>query len=201
MNPNIDRHLFNIDIPTGAPSKGSLLVAEPFLREEYFRHAVISLIDHGGESGSMGVVMNRRISHRLQSVIEGIKTKEPIDLFCGGPMSTDRLYFLHTLGDLIPGSNTIADGLYVGGDFGAAIDYVNHGYPLDGFIRFFLGYSGWSHGQLEEEVANNVWAVIPSARPVSMLTGSEDSYWHRYVRQLGASHKGWLMHPGNPHAN
>ena len=198
---DFDRRLFNIDIPSDTPTKGSLLVAEPFLREDYFRHSVISIIDHGEGAGTMGVGMNRQTAYPLQSLIQGINRKKPIEVFCGGPMSGNRLYFLHTLGEIIPASTPVASGLFVGGDFHSIIEYINQGYPIEGFLRFFLGYSGWSPGQLEEEVANNVWAVAPLSEPSSLLTGSEDAYWHRYVRQLGESHKGWLYHPQNPHAN
>lgn len=63
---DFDRRLFNIDIPSDTPTKGSLLVAEPFLREDYFRHSVISIIDHGDGAGTMGVVMNRQTAYPLQ---------------------------------------------------------------------------------------------------------------------------------------
>lgn len=198
---NLDSQIFNIDIPSGPPARGSLLVAEPFLREQYFRHAVISIIDYGSGESAMGVVMNRLTAYPLQSLIEGIKIKKPIEVYCGGPMSNNRLYFVHTLGDLIPQTHPVTDGLYVGGDFNSIIKYINTGYPTEGFLRFFLGYSGWSPLQLEEEVNNKVWAVTNITNPASLLTGSEDQYWHRYVRELGDKYKGWRIHPSNPQSN
>lgn len=83
----------------------------------------------------------------------------------------------------------------------AVREYVNLGYPLEGYLRFFLGYSGWSRLQLDEEISNRVWAVTESTDYSSMLTGSEDPYWHRYVRMLGKRFRGWRFHPRNPHAN
>ncbi|MCM1349395.1 MAG: YqgE/AlgH family protein [Firmicutes bacterium] len=199
---NFDKTIFNINIPSPNPTQGSLLVAEPFLRDACFHHGVIALIDHDSPSGSMGVVMNRQTSHTLQSVLDSVKVKTPIPLFCGGPMSVDRLFFVHTLDEsIIPGSRTIAPGLFVGGDFDSMLDYVNDGYPIDGHVRFFLGYSGWSPGQLDEEISNSVWAVasIPSAH--QLLSGTEDAYWHRCVRMLGNDYRGWRYHPRNPHSN
>ena len=79
--------------------------------------------------------------------------------------------------------------------------YVNTGYPLEGFIRFFIGYSGWSREQLDEELESKVWAVAGCEDHHKLLTGAHDSYWHRYVKSLGTDFRGWLYHPHNPHCN
>ena len=60
--PNLDRSLFRIDMPTGDPKPGVLLVAEPFLREEHFNHAVISLIEYKKGENPMGLVLNKPTS-------------------------------------------------------------------------------------------------------------------------------------------
>lgn len=198
---DFDKKIFNIDIPGKSPSVGSLLVSEPFLKEDYFHHTVICMADYAPDSTAMGIVLNRQTAYTLQGLISGITIEQPIPVFCGGPMAYDRLFFLHTLGDIIPDSRQITEGLYVGGDFNAIINYINHGYPLEGYVRFFVGYSGWSRLQLDEEISNKVWAVTESTDNNALLTGSEDSFWHRYVRQLGNDYRGWRYHPRNPHAN
>jgi len=198
---DFDKSIFNIDIPGRKPSVGSLLVSEPFLKENYFNHSVICIADYAPDSTAMGIVLNRQTAYTLQKLVSEATLKEPVPVFCGGPMAYDRLFFLHTLGDIIPDSRQIADGLYVGGDFKSIMNYVNLGYPIEGYVRFFVGYSGWSRLQLDEEINNNVWAVTDSADYSALLTGSEDSYWHRYVRQLGKDYRGWRYHPRNPHAN
>lgn len=194
--------LFNIDISTRRiPSPGSLLVAEPFLRERYFHHAVIALVDYEPRGSAMGIVMNNRTSYTLQDLLPSVEIETPVPVFCGGPMSCDRLYFMHALGDLIPDSREVCEGLYIGGDFETTLSIVNDGYPTDGNLRFFLGYSGWGTEQLDEELLKNVWAVtdIPSVN--GLLTGEEDAYWHNIVRGMGEKYRGWLYHPRNPHSN
>ena len=62
--------------------------------------------------------------------------------------------------------------MYIGGDFDCMIDYVNAGYPLEGFVRFCLGYSGWDVGQLDDELKNNVWAVTSMKDADTILQGS-----------------------------
>lgn len=195
--------LFNIDIPTGIePHVGSLLVAEPFLRESYFNHAVIVMVDYLPGQSAMGVVLNNLSEYTLQDVIEGVKAEKPIPVYCGGPVGSDRLYFLHTLGDLIPDSTQIAEGLWLGGDFDALMSIINDGYDIEGRLRFFLGYSGWTAGQLENEIAQRVWAVSPmSVNPATLFEIDDDKIWHRVVSNLGPDFRGWFYHPKNVLAN
>lgn len=194
--------LFNIDISTRAiPSTGSLLVAEPFLRERYFHHAVICLVDYEPRGSAMGIVLNNRTSYTLQDLLPSVKSKIPVPIYCGGPMSCDRLYFMHTLGDLIPDSREITPGLSIGGDFDAMLSIVNDGYAAEGHLRFFLGYSGWGVEQLDGELLKNVWAVTDIPSVTDILSGEEDAYWHRIVRSMGSRYRGWLYHPRNPHSN
>lgn len=194
--------LFNIDLPTAQPHEGALLVAEPFLRDDYFLHAVICMVDYeDADSPAMGIVLNRQTAYALQDLIENIHIEEKIPVFCGGPVAYDRLYFLHTLGDIIPGGREVRPGLWIGGDFECMIDYINSGYPTEGKIRFFVGYSGWSTGQLKQEVEAHTWAVAEIRSNESLLSQGEDELWHDAVRSLGEEHRGWLFHPRNPHAN
>ena len=215
-----NKEIFNINIPGEQPSKGCLLVAEPFLREKWFNHAVIYMLDYEGVGeSSMGIVLNHPTDTTLWEIFS---EKAPADsevadlkVYCGGPVGTDRLYFLHTLGDtIIPGAQklgafkadneTVALGnsLWIGGDFEAAKDYVRMGYPVDGHIRFFIGYSGWSPRQLNDEVDMKTWAVIPEGRsPQQLLKGDGDAVWHESVRHLGPAYRSWLLHPQEPWAN
>lgn len=194
--------LFKIDISVRLPRPGSLLVAEPFLRESYFNHAVICLIDHAQGQTSMGVVLNRLSGHTLQELIDDVDVAADVPVYCGGPMSCDRLYFLHTLGSaVIPDAREVRNGLWIGGNFEAMKQYVNAGYPVEGNIRFFIGYSGWDAGQLDGELRKSVWAVTEFQSPEDLLCGEEDGMWHRYVRAMGPSYRGWRYHPQNPRAN
>jgi putative transcriptional regulator len=198
---NLDQFLNRIDLPIGTPSSGALLVAEPFLRESYFNHAVIYLVDYGRDITTMGIVMNKATGYTLSDILKSVTRKEPIPVYCGGPLSGDRLYFIHRLGDIIPGSKHIADGLYIGGNFDSMIEYINAGYPVDGLVRFYLGYSGWDAGQLDDELSKHVWAVTSPKNIDNILKGSEDGYWHGQVRSLGSSYRGWLYHPQYPSLN
>ena len=198
---NIDSLLFKIEMNHRTPFAGALLVSEPFLREDYFCHAVICIVEYEVGSSTMGIVLNKATDLTLNSLVPQINKDIFIPIYCGGPLSCDRLYFIHTLGDIIPQSQKISDGLYIGGDFEAIIEYINSGFPIKNNIRFFLGYSGWDPGQLEDELKHHVWAVSESNCNQKLLEGHGDKYWHKYVKTLGEEFRGWLYHPENPQMN
>ncbi|MDE6301402.1 MAG: YqgE/AlgH family protein [Muribaculaceae bacterium] len=200
---NLDSSFLKLSTLKRPVADGDLLVADPFLAEKWFNRAVISIIDHEVGEGTTGVVVNLPLETTLDSVIEGITREDPVSVYCGGPVSQDRLYFLHTLGEeVIPESRMYSPGLWLGGDFEAAIAYVNEGYPIDGFIRFFIGYSGWSAGQLDEEIKADTWALhSPLPDPHELLTGEGDAFWHTIVRRLGTHYRPWTLMPQNVQSN
>lgn len=200
---DITTNLFRIKSSYGTPAAGGLLVAEPFMDEGYFNHGVVSLIDYVSDQGATGTVMNNRTEYRLGELLDGVSSELNIPVFCGGPLGQDRLYFLHTLGsDIIPTARPYAPGMYVGGDFDAVIAYINAGYPVEGAVRFFLGYSNWCEGQLERELKEDSWAIAPMPQsPSDMLSSAGDSYWHRAVRSLGEAYRSWTLMPRNVCAN
>lgn len=202
MKGIFDNGMFDFRTVKRPPHRGSLLVAQPGLREGWFRHGVITLFDHDSEAGSMGVVMNNQLPLTLGSLLDGIKRKEDVPVYCGGPVNGDQLFFMHTLGDILDGALEVSPGLFVSGDFDAMKDYINSGYPIEGHIRFFVGYSGWDAGQLQQECADDVWAVTPTPfTPAEALTGADDAYWHKTVRAMGPAYASWLRHPKNPSLN
>lgn len=196
--------IFDFTTVKKVPTQGSLLVAEPFLREVYFCHSVVSLIDCDKKDNPIGVVLNNSTDIMLPKVLSEVNDSVKVPLYRGGPMGPDRLFFIHTLGEeIIPGARNYAPGLWVGGDFNAAIDYVNNGYPVDGFLRFFIGYSGWTYSQLLDEVQNNVWAVASPdiLSPMTLLDSVGDHLWHSAVRAMGPEYSMWKLHPLSRRSN
>lgn len=201
MPTDLRSTLFNIKLPTGRAKSGSLLVAEPFLKEECFNHAVILLVDHADGYASMGLTLNKATGYTLDEIVDEVSKSTGVPIYSGGPVGNDRMFYLHTLGNLFTGSIEIFPGLYIGGDYDEVLRYVNDGYPTDGMLRFYVGYTGWDPGQLKNEVESNVWAVTVPEDASQLLTGVEDPFWHRTVRAMGAEYRGWLFHPMNPNVN
>ncbi len=198
---DLDNTLFNINVASAIPSAGSFLVAEPFLREQHFNHAVILLLDYFPYKSAMGIVMNKLSGYKLSELMSESNIKKDVAVYCGGPVSTDRLFYIHRLPQFISGSSHIVNDLYVGGDFDDVCSYISQGLPLEGNIRFFIGYSGWDDGQLDEEVNDHVWATAPALKTSRYLTGDEDAYWHSVVRELGSRYRGWRYQPMDPKNN
>lgn len=191
--------LFKVESPKVQPHAGQVLVAEPFFGSEHFNHGVVSVIDYLASEGTTGVVLNNRTEYMLDDLLDGVPNDCGIPVFCGGPVGQDRLFFIHTLGPgIIPNARLYSDGLYVGGDFTQAIEYIKSGYPVDGCIRFFVGYTMWSVGMLENEILDNKWASVSESTPPDLLlTGAGDRFWHRTVRSLGPQYRSWNLLPRN----
>ena len=199
---NVDSSFLNLSTIKRPVKTGDLLVADPFLSEKWFNRAVISILDHDDE-GTTGTVLNIQLDTSLSQLIDGVRREDPVPVFCGGPVSQNRLFFVHTLGEeVIHGSRLISPGLWLGGDFDDAIAYVNEGYPIEGFIRFFVGYSGWSPGQLDSEIKSETWALLePPADGRSLLSGQGDAFWHDMVRRLGPHYRPWTLFPQDAQTN
>lgn len=134
----------------------NLLVAHPLLWDGYFRRAVIFLTFPEGPEGAMGFVLNFRTNLFLRDVRPGLK-RGNFPIYSGGPVATNNLFFFHNLGDKISESNEIAPNVFFGGNFDELIDLIEMGMVSDENLRLFIGYSGWSEGQLSEEIKNNAW--------------------------------------------
>lgn len=199
---NYEKLIFNTDIPYREPFAGNILVAQPFLEDEPFRHSVIQLIDKDNDGNFSGVILNRPSAARLTDVVENIILTEnnPI-VYIGGPVGLDTLIFIHDLYPLINDCKPIGNGLYLGGKLEDAIDYLNSSDNSDAHIRFFVGYSGWHTHQLQQEIDDHSWAVLNSLPVDTLFSEGVNSYWHRIVHLLGNDFKSWLYHPMNPSLN
>ena len=96
---NIDSDIFKIQSNNVLPSRGRILISEPFLRDATVGRSVILLVDHTDE-GSMGLVINKQLPLFLNDIIMEFKYLDEIPLYKGGPIATDTLFYLHTLSDI-----------------------------------------------------------------------------------------------------
>lgn len=180
------------------PVKGRVLISEPFMGDYYFGRSVILLAEHNEES-SFGVIINKRVTAKFNEVLKDFPNFDAL-VFLGGPVETDSLFYLHTLGNQLEGAAEILDGLYWGGDIEALkelilIKKVN---PAD--IRFFVGYSGWSPNQLEEELKRNSW-VISNFSKNDLLKMNPEEMWEKLLENLGGNYKYWTKFPIDPTMN
>ena len=195
---NIDSDIFKIQSNNVLPSRGKILISEPFLRDVTFGRSVILLIDHT-EEGSMGLVINKQLPLLLNDIIMEFKYIDEIPLYKGGPIATDTLFYLHKLAD-IPGAISICKGLYLNGDFEEIKRYILQGNKISEHIRFFLGYSGWESEQLSNEIRENTWLVSEEKKSYLMKSDTKDM-WRKALEKLGSKYETWSRFPQVPTLN
>jgi putative transcriptional regulator len=156
----------------------------PQLGDSTFKRAVVLVLEHG-ESGSMGLVINRNASLTLgelaknQSLsIAPERVNQPV--FMGGPVETHRGFVLHD-DERVTEKHEVVPGLYLS----LTLDTLG---PLlkdpEPHLRFCLGYAGWGAGQLESELSSGSWLYVEaSARPV--LEGDPGLLWDSTLKSLG----------------
>jgi putative transcriptional regulator len=134
---------------------GQLLLAHPAMRDPNFRRSVVLLSSHG-EDGAMGVVLNRPLGKQLGNLNPQFAASAlaRVPLYQGGPVQTEQLI----LAAWQPEPHAATVKLHFGIDVDKAEALQNE---AGVHLRAFLGYSGWSKGQLENELRHNTWVVTP----------------------------------------
>lgn len=194
------RNIFKITHNDLLPSQGSLLISEPFLQDAYFQRSVVLLVEHT-EEGSMGFVLNKKTDLIVNTFFHELEKLPEIPIYLGGPVNSNRLFFIHSLGDIIiPDALKINDRLFFDGSFEALKRYILNGHSIEGKVKFFLGYSGWTEGQLGHEIDHNSWAVSHTA-PKNILSADGEGCWKDSVELLGTNYKNWTKYPKDPYLN
>ncbi|NLB25710.1 MAG: YqgE/AlgH family protein [Bacteroidales bacterium] len=196
MKDNLD--IFRIRTNNVAPQKGRVLIAEPFLPGNYFNRSVILLVAYG-DKGAVGFIINKKVDLSIQDILPGISDFEG-DVYLGGPVSTDSVYFIHNIGKKLPGSIHVLGNIYWGGDFNILKQMINTGRISPSEIRFFVGYSGWEPGQLEREIKEDSW-LVNDVDEENIMHGLSEASWTDFVRKVGRQYSIWENFPENPAMN
>ncbi|RKR84443.1 putative transcriptional regulator [Mucilaginibacter gracilis] len=182
-----------------SPAAGRLLISEPFMLDPNFKRSVI-LIAEFSAGGAMGFVLNQVSDMLLGDIIPEISYSE-FPLFKGGPVGSNTLHFVHRCPQKIDDGIEICSGIFWGGDFEQVKELVNTYQLNDTEIRFFVGYSGWSEGQLEGELKEDTWIVANLINPDILFNNNEESLWKSAVVGLGQRYAHIANFPENPALN
>ncbi len=177
---------------------GALLVAPPTMVDPNFKRSVVLVCDHTPE-GSFGLILNRPLKvddDNLSSELDGYSN----GLSFGGPVQPNTLHFLHQLGDEVTDGEQIADSLYWGGDFDRVRQVASLRPLRKDELKFFLGYSGWSEGQLEAEAENGDWIIAPCNLDIIFEVAAE-KIWSTVLRRLGGDYAWIANYPLDPRLN
>jgi putative transcriptional regulator len=180
------------------PEKGKLLLSEPYLPDPNFERTVILLTEHN-EEGSVGFVLNKPSESKVSEVMQELEKFE-FPIFIGGPVQQDTIHFIHRCKELADAIEVSA-GIYWGGNFDQLVLLIETGQLLATDIKFFLGYSGWSPGQLEEELKLDSWIVSHRATEQLIFETLPDQMWKRALKELGGRFSIYSNYPSDPRLN
>ncbi|MEQ9823777.1 MAG: YqgE/AlgH family protein [Puniceicoccaceae bacterium] len=190
--------VFNPDFVSSSLHSGQLLVATPDLKDSNFEKSVILLSAHAKDAGALGVVINKPLQHTLGEFVEEFRHGPLADvaIYLGGPVQQNQL--------ILAGwqwSDCYQDfRLYFGMSQDKAVQLMQEGGP-NVEIRGYLGYAGWSEGQLEEEIRHHAWFQAP-VDPVCMLESSSPAeMWQTMVGRFHQGLDGLLKIPDDPSLN
>ena len=180
------------------PGPGILLIADPFLKDPNFMRTVVFLCEHQDE-GSFGFVLNRNYDYTLDELVNGLDDLK-LPVFYGGPVQMDTIHFLHQYPEKIPGGYEISEGVFWGGDFDIAIQMIRNGEVNLQRIRFYIGYSGWGTGQLNDELKEKSWLTVKANRKIIFHKETEE-IWKESLKLLGGDYEMMINFPIDPQLN
>ncbi len=162
--------------------QGCLLVATPDLRDPNFHHSVVLMVRHTADEGALGVILNRPSSTSVREVWKEV-SQAPCEsdtrLHLGGPVA-GPLMALH--GQPFESEIEVLPGLHFCADLESLQKLLSlNEQPL----KLFVGYAGWSPGQLEAELEQGSWRVGPAT--LEQVFDNSDSLWEQSLRQIAGA--------------
>lgn len=177
--------------------EGLLLVAHPGLRDPNFRRRVLFLSTHASDAGAFGFVLNQPLGKTAADLLPGHDEQsllKRIPVYVGGPVGQDQLGFAGLTWDSHGGGQLrLATHLTLA-------DVSRWQADQTGQVRAFVGYSGWSAGQLEEELAQKAWVLVKPMQE-AVDPGLLERLWFRVMAGLGPMYKFISIIPDDPSLN
>src|SRR5882757_9272848 len=181
-----------------APGKGRILVSEPYLPDPNFERTIILLCEHN-EDGSFGFVLNKMSEADVHEILNEIKNYDG-KVYIGGPVQQDTLHFIHRHPEL-DDAVEIAEGIFWGGNFEKLVLLLQTRQIGPEDVKFFIGYSGWSEGQLDEEMEADSWIVSDKVTEELIFETNPKIMWQKVLKNMGGRFSVYSNHPADPRLN
>lgn len=174
--------------------RGQLLLADPSLRDGTFNRSVILLTNHTPDLGASGLILNQPTGQVVSDLLTGkeFAALRQLAVHTGGPVSRDQLTFSSFWW-------TRKSGLHWALRISAEQAAIHASRP-GRIVRAFLGYSGWSAGQLENELLRNSWITV-GTEPDLLGRPHDASLWAHLLRRVSPLHRILAEAPQNPFLN
>src|SRR5215510_13302622 len=172
-----------------ALAKGKFLVASRRLGDPNFAETVVLLIEFG-QTGTMGVVINRPTEAPLSTLLPEVKglQQRTDPVYLGGPVGRSQMIILARSGKQPEGSlQVFADVYTIGGQ--TVLQKILDQAGVEAKFRAYLGYAGWAAGQLEMEVSQGGWYIVP-ADAAAIFDKAATEIWLELIRRSEAE---WVM--------
>src|SRR5690606_3260475 len=183
-------------ITQNTPRVRSLLVSEPFMLDPNFMRSVILLCEHD-ENGTVGLVLNQPSNLQVKDVVP-VMSDVDLPLYVGGPVGMDSIQFVHKCNDRLNSGVDLGEGIFWGGNFEALKILLENKEINNDEIKFFIGYSGWTMGQLAHELKENTWMISNDFNPDLIFVSDEENLWKEVIVNLGPKFAHVAQFPKNP---
>lgn len=177
---------------------GEILIAKPFLQDDYFKRSVIFTVEHNS-TGSLGFVFNKPHGLLLKDIFPHLKNGN-FPLFEGGPVSENQLFYTHTIGQKLTDSIEISNGVFWGGNFFELSKMIENNELKSNEIKFYIGYSGWSAGQIDVEMEKEMW-LIQQANYNELISMPPNKMWGNELDKINSGFKAFSDYPFDPSLN
>lgn len=177
--------------------KGMLLVSEPFLGDPEFERSVVLLVEKN-ESGTLGFVLNNQLDIKVCDVLPEVPFIN--FLYKGGPVCIDSLFFIFKSDEKEDNFLSIGENYYWGGNIEELSEKILYGNVELDSVRFFVGYSGWSPGQLEMEMKQKAWEAINFDLD-DVFGKNSNNIWKTLMKSLGGKFAIYADSPIDPQLN
>jgi len=181
------------------PQRGDLLISEPFLPDPNFERTVV-LICENNQDGSIGFILNKPSLVSLSDVFEELEHFDK-KLLVGAPVQQDSMHFLHRGALNLDGGIKIGEGIYWGGNFEQLKILIQNNRISTSDVIYFLGYSGWAPGQLDEELKENSWIVSSGATESQVFDLDAELLWREVLKNMGGKFRMFSNYPTDPRLN
>lgn len=161
------------------------IISMPHMNDPIFSKSLIYICEHD-DDGAMGLIINKpMISENASDIIQqtGLTQIEPLpDIYFGGPVNLEMGLILHDTNYNIEGTLTISKSVALTSNKQIVLDLKNGGGPDE--FRFSFGYAGWGKGQIEREIENGDWLLMPADDDFIFSIPNTDK-WKRAASKFG----------------
>lgn len=173
--------------------RGKLLIAETVLRDPNFHRSVIFLAQHTPQ-GAHGYLLNQPLDRQVHELLEGeeFEALAEVPVYKGGPVGTDRLTFAALGWDSRKRRFSFKSHL--------STDDARAAFLAGKDVRAYVGYSGWSPGQVEKEIEHHSW-ILADAPPVLADPDAVMDLWPRVLCHMGPFFTLISLTPAAPEKN